>query len=125
MSECFDNLGDIKIQNIGSLNSQSSARDIINRNFKALRDAVICISEISIEDIGGLILPDPPQNNVQYVLQWNGSAFEFVVANTNPGTKYIIQADEYIKVLEDYQYIVHDTLFLYGTLDVEGELVIL
>lgn len=125
MSECFDNLGNIRIDQITSLHSNASARVIINRNFKQIFDAIVCISNITLADIGGLILPDPPQNGVIYNIQFDGSNYVLVESDTNPGTKYIIREGENIKVLEDYQYIVHDYLYLFGTIDIDGELVIL
>ena len=125
MSECFDNLGNIKIDQITSLHSNASARVIINRNFQQIKDAIICVSNITIQDLQGLILPDPPQNGMTYEILFDGTNYVLVESKNNSGTKYIIQPEDNIKVLPDYQYIVHDYIFIYGTLDVEGELIIL
>lgn len=123
--QCFTNLEQFKIKIVSSTHSNASARDIINRNFEAIRDSLICISNLSLGDLVDILLPNPVENGVEYTLKWNGTQYELTELNIQPGTKYIIQPGEEIKVLEDYQYIVHDHLYLYGTLDIEGELVIL
>lgn len=113
-------LGDVLLESITSLHSNAAGRQIINENFEKLQAALIVISGIVVDDLNNIILPDPPELNVQYVLQWDGDHFVFVEAETNPGTRYIIRADQVIRVLEDYQYIVHDHIYIYGELVLEG-----
>lgn len=119
-------IGDILLKQITSLHSNASARTLINENFEKLQRVIHCVNELSLNDLNDLILPDPPELNVQYVLTWDGDNFVFVSSSSNPGTKYVIRPDEVIRVLEDHQYIVSDQLFLFGTLILEGnsELVI-
>lgn len=118
-------LDDILLKTIASEHSNASSRQIINENFNALRKAFVCLQNLNINQLNGLIFPNPPQLNVQYSLQWNGTAYVLVESNNNPGIKNVIQPTDVIIVLPDYQYIVFDTLTLLGTLIVQGELVIL
>ncbi len=120
-------LSDVLIKQITSLHSNASARGLINENFEKLQQVISCVVELSTDDINDLVLPDPPELGVQYVLIWDGSKFVFVKSSTNPGTQYIIRPDESIVVLDDFQYIVSDHIFIFGSLILEGnsELVIL
>lgn len=120
-------LSDVILKQITSLHSNASARDLINENFSKLKKVVDCLSELTTDDLNDLIFPDPPETGVQYVLIWDGNNFVFVPSATNPGTKYIIRPDESITVLDDYQYIIADHIFIFGDLNLEGnaELVIL
>ena len=120
-------LSDALINQITAQHSNASARALINENFEKLQEVINCLVELTTDDINDLILPDPPELGFQYVLIWDGSKFKFVKSSTNPGTKYIIRPDESIVVLDDFQYIVSDHLFVYGDLTLQGnaELVIL
>ena len=118
-------LDDIILKAIASEHSNASMRQIINENFTALRKAFACLQNFNITQLSGIIFPNPPQANVQYTLVWNGSAYVLTEANVNPGIKNVIQPADVIIVLPDYQYIVHDTLTVLGTLIIQGELVIL
>ena len=125
MAAC--DLAEVLIKQISALHSNSAARDLINENFNKLQQVIDCVVQISVDDLNDLVLPDPPELGVQYVLVWDGSQFVFVKSSTNPGTKFIIRPDESITVLDDYQYIVSDHIFVFGDLVLQGnsELVIL
>jgi hypothetical protein len=116
---------DLIMKLVSSEMSNATARTIYNKNFEQLTKAFKCIRDISLGDLNDVLPPSPPITNVNYVFMWNGTSYELVSANTSPGTKFIIAAGELIFVSFDRQYIVKDHLYLYGDLEVEGELVIL
>jgi hypothetical protein len=115
------------LKSVTSLNSNSSAREIINENFKKLQEVIVCIAELSVNDLNNLIFPNPPTLGTRYELYFDGTDYVLVEAYTNPGTRYVIPSDQNVIVKDGYQYLVHDHLFLNGTITLEGnaELIIL
>ncbi len=82
---------------------------------------------INLSNIHDIVVPVTPTVNQQYVLQYAaGNVYNLQpVPSLNPGTKFIIAVGEEIIVLEEYQYIIHQHLYLDGDIEVDGELVIL
>lgn len=61
-----------------------------------------------------------------YIIHYNGTGFELVNADSTTGIRNYIRAGFDILIPEDHQYIVHQSLTIDGgSVDVEGELVIL
>jgi hypothetical protein len=124
-------LKDITLKEITSLHSQSSARDIINENFRKLRKGIELIGTLDLSALQGMVLPPysgPPivNNYNNYVLHYDtvNNYYTMVPMDIPRGTQYIINSDEKIYVGEKFQYIIHDILFNDGIMEVDGQLVI-
>jgi len=114
----------LKIREITSVHSNASARQLINDNFRLIKDKLVCIGGVLTSGI--LIQPPvPPQIGVNYVVQYTGSGY--ILVPQSQGIKYRIRENEKVYVGNDYQYIVHQHLINLGEIEVEGdgELVIL
>lgn len=89
--------------------------------------ASIGFSYITLADIDDVIAPPTPIIGQQYVFQYTGGGdYQMqAVPSLNSGTKFIIGIGEVVQVFLEYQYIVHEHLYLDGSIEIDGELVIL
>lgn len=115
-----DCLGNTVLKKISDDKSQSEARVTINDNFAKLSSVIKCMSQVIADQINSILPANTPVNGVQYVLQYNGSKYVMVEANTNPGSKFNIRADESVRVVTTNQYLIFDHLYLDGTLTIES-----
>ncbi len=82
-------------------------------------------SLVTLDIIDNLVLPVSPTLGQNYVLQFDGTKYNLVNENVGIGIKNHILVTDNIVVPVDYQYIVYNELILEGTMDVEGEVVVL
>jgi len=118
----------LPLKEISSQHSNASARKIINENFRLVENILDCLKCINITDIGGITFPSPLIVGTEYNWLWTGTGFTLVpdlTTGSSSGIKYIINSTDRIFIGHDYQYIVHEYLYVGGIIDVEGELVIL
>lgn len=118
----------LPLKQISSQHSNAAARKIINENFALIQNILECLRCINILEISGITFPNPLVVGTEYNWLWTGTGFTLVPDMTSgysAGIKYIINENDNIFVGRDYQYIVHEYLYVNGTIDVEGELVIL
>lgn len=118
----------LPLKEISSQHSNASARKIINENFRLVENILDCLKCISITDIDGITFPNPLIVGTEYNWLWTGTGFTLVpdlTTGSSSGIKYIINPTDSIFVGHDYQYIVHEYLYVDGVIDVEGELIIL
>ncbi len=116
------------IKLVDSRHSESSSRDIVNKNFQNLAKAIACLTQFSISDLEGLVLPEPAIAGVFYNLIWTGTTWSVQESPSNYGTKYRLDPQDNLTIKSGYQYIVHNNLVLNGgsiTLEADAELVIL
>ena len=119
-------LGNIMLTDISSSNSNSSAYDTINRNFRKVKENLDYISVLPLDDLKKLIFPSSATANTDYVLNFDGSKYNISpIRFSNKGTKWKIRSDETIDIGADFQYLLHNRIDIEGKLDIEGELVIL
>jgi len=87
----------------------------------------IGFSFINIANINDVVVPPAPAIGQQYIFQYApGNVYELSpVPSLNSGTQFIIHDGQTIQVDDDYQYIVHQHLYLDGEIEIDGELVIL
>lgn len=87
----------------------------------------IGFSFINLSNINDVVLPSTPTIGQQYIFQYQpGGVYELTpVPSLNSGIQYIIPTGQTIQVFDQYQYIVHQHLYLDGEIEVDGELVIL
>lgn len=87
----------------------------------------IGFSFINLANINDVTVPVSPIIGQQYIMQYAaGSKYNLIpVPSLNAGIKYIIPTGDVVQVLDSYQYIVHQHLYLDGDIEVDGELVIL
>lgn len=84
-------------------------------------------SFINLSSINDVVMPLAPSVGQQYILQYSpGNVYELTaVPSLNSGIQYVIPVGQTIQVKDQYQYIVHQHLYLDGDIEIEGELVIL
>jgi len=108
----------LKLKEAPSSDSQSTVRTKYNANFALIKKAFACVGEYLSTGIQ-LIPPTTPVIGQNYVVQYTGGSWILMETSPQYGTKYVIHASETITVQDDHQYIVNDTLFLFGTLNLE------
>ena len=114
----------LKLREITSLHSQANSREIINENFRKLRQYIECmVGDINV--MTNILPPVPPVIGQSYVIYFDGT--NYIMIPFSAGTKYRIRSNERIFVGEDYQYLLYGHIIIEGTFDMEAgaELVIL
>jgi hypothetical protein len=117
-------VSDFILKSITSSDSNSTARVTINENFRKIKSVVECIND-NLGDLLNILPPINPNNLSNYVVQYNNGTYSLV--EMSHGIKYRIRSNESIRIGEDYQYIVYDTLENYGNIVIDpgGQLIIL
>ncbi len=119
----------LPLKEISSQHSNAAARKIINENFRLVGNILDCLKCINITDINGITFPQPLVVGTEYNWLYTGNnQFTLVpdlTTGSSSGTKYIINPNDNIFVGHDYQYIVHEYIYIDGVIDIEGELVVL
>lgn len=121
-------LKSLNLRMIADSHSISSSREIINSNFKALGWVVEVVQNFPLEFLLSFKVPDDPKENVQYVIIWNEKEQRYELSGENANIyagKWRIREDETLIVKEDYQHIVYGRFLNEGTVQLDGELVIL
>lgn len=121
-------LKSLNLRMIADSHSISSSREIINSNFKALGWVVEVVQNFPLEFLLSFKVPDNPKENVQYVIIWNEKEQRYELSGENANIyagKWRIREDETLIVKEDYQHIVYGRFLNEGTVQLDGELVIL
>ena len=113
---------------IAESHSISSSREIINDNFKNISWIVECVRNLPLSMLLTLKVPTDPKAGVQYSITFNETtqSYELVEGSSNVNTgQYHIRRGQTLKVPKDYQHIVYGKFINEGTLEIEGELVVL
>ncbi len=119
-------LGDIELKDISSFHSQSSAYDVVNKNFQKIKQNLDYLSLIPVEGLNLINFPQIPVNGTDYVLSFDGSKYNVSPMKLqNKGTKWKINQNETITIDPEYQYLLHNRIDIEGTVNIDGELVIL
>jgi hypothetical protein len=125
MGATICNLDQFKIREITTAHSNASAREIINENFRNVKEKILCIGS-TIANSVMITPPNPPIVGMNYVVQYTGSGY--VLVQQSSGTKYKIRNKEKIFVGSDYQYILYNAIDIDagGAIEVEtgGQLII-
>jgi len=114
-----------KLQYIGSENSESSARVIINQNFQLLLSKIDGAITTSVQNFSDLTIEKPLTPEKVYGWKYNSDGTFKLSPLINDGIKYIYAANEDLYVPAENQYIVHSYIYVGGNMTIDGELVIL
>lgn len=85
----------------------------------------IIFTELSLDYIDDLVLPQNPITSETYVLSFDGSKYLVIPDSQSDGIRNFIPETLEVTVKEDFQYIVFQSITIEGEMNVEGELVVL
>lgn len=128
-----DSISDIQVDNVlGTALIIKDSNDIIvslalgaNGSFLKSVGGVPTFGFVNLEDIGDLSVPAVLDANTFYFLDSNGTNFNLTSEFDKYGWRDFIPNDVDITIREEHQLIVHQNLTIEGSIDIEGELIII
>lgn len=119
-------IDNLYIRMIADTHSTSSAREIINDNFKNLSYGFEIIKNLPLDFILNIEEPKDVQKDVAYSIMWNEITNKYSFVPSYPfNGKWHIKRGERLVIPEDYQHIISGQFKNDGELVINGELVII